>query len=77
MSPGVPHRGVRGRFAEPVLAVRREQIFITTFAPVYGPDHSRHQYDAGGKRSAWVLFQPEFSFARRNIACGHEATNVG
>lgn len=45
----------------------------TTFAPFYPPTHSRHQYGAP-RDSCFVLFQPEFSFARRNIACGHEST---
>ena len=48
-------------------------VFITTFAPVYPKGHSRHQYDAP-RNSCFVLFQPEFSFARRNISCGHEST---
>jgi hypothetical protein len=48
-------------------------VFLTTFAPFYDATHSRHQYDAP-RTSCFVLFQPEFSFARRNISCGHEAT---
>lgn len=51
-----------------------EFCFVTTFAPFYPASHSRHAYGAGGRDSAWIVLQPEFSFARRNIACGHEPT---
>ena len=50
-------------------------MFLTTFAPFYPKDHSRHQYGAGGSSTGWVLFQPEFSFAAKNVSCGHEPTN--
>jgi hypothetical protein len=53
----------------------KEFCFVTTFAPFYDTNHSRHAYGAGGERSAWIVLQPEFSFARRNIACGHEPTD--
>jgi hypothetical protein len=52
-----------------------EFCFVTTFAPFYGADHARHAYGAGGAHAAWIVLQPEFSFARRNISCGHEPTD--
>eukprot|EP01108_Squamamoeba_japonica_P005368 TRINITY_DN4224_c0_g1_i1.p1 TRINITY_DN4224_c0_g1~~TRINITY_DN4224_c0_g1_i1.p1 ORF type:complete len:296 (+),score=4.20 TRINITY_DN4224_c0_g1_i1:312-1199(+) len=51
----------------------REQVFVTTFAPFYDRNHSRFQFDCPSD-SAYVLFQPEYSFARRDISCGHEPT---
>jgi hypothetical protein len=48
--------------------------FVTTFAPFYESKHSRHAYGAGGDTAGWIVLQPEFAFARRNISCGHEPT---
>jgi FPC/CPF motif-containing protein YcgG len=43
-------------------------IFITSFAPFYGPRHSRHMYpDASTAQSCFILLQPETSFHRHDI----------
>jgi len=50
-----------------------EFIFVTTFASCYKSDHSRHTFGANPD-SCFILFQPEYSFAFRNISCGEEPT---
>jgi hypothetical protein len=41
------------------------RFFITTFAPFYGPGHSRY---SGRKDSAFIYFQPEYSFDHHGIS---------
>jgi len=45
-----------------------EFIFITTFSTCYPSNHSRYMFDAN-PRSNFILFQPEYSFAWKNIEC--------
>jgi len=51
-----------------------EFIFVTTFAGCYPENHSRYMFNTD-KESCFVLLQPEYSFAWRNIECGIEPTN--
>ena len=44
----------------------RFPIFVTTFAPCYGPTSSRYTYGADPE-SAFVLLQPEYSFLRHDL----------
>jgi hypothetical protein len=46
-----------------------ESYFITTFAPCYPVNHSRHSFSGEeSQNSCFVLFQPEFSFLYHNIS---------
>lgn len=47
-------------------------IFITTFAPCYGEQHSRHAFGVNG---CFILFQPEYSFAAKNLPPDTAVTN--
>jgi len=51
-----------------------ESIFVTTFAPFYGKDSSRYCFNSYPSFS-WILLQPEYSFARRNIGVETPETN--
>jgi len=51
-----------------------EFIFVTTFAGCYPENHSRYMFNAD-RESCFVLLQPEYSFAWRNIDSGPEPTN--
>jgi len=53
----------------------REPIFITTFAPCYPSDHCRYLFGAGGGKTCYILFQPEYSFFWRNIGNDTPETN--
>jgi len=45
-----------------------EQVFVTTFAPCYPSSSSRYQFEQHAD-SCFILFQPEYSFAWRNVDC--------
>lgn len=47
-------------------------IFVTTFAPCYGIDSSRHSY---GADSVFILLQPEYSFLNHDIPADTPDTN--
>ena len=47
-------------------------MFVTTFAPCYGDQHSRHAFDVDG---CFVLFQPEYSFAAKNLPADSPVTD--
>jgi len=51
-----------------------EPIFVTTFAPCYGPENARYMYDAP-EESAFVLLQPEYSFIIHDIGIDTPKTN--
>jgi len=51
-----------------------ETFFVTTFAPCYGVDSSRYTFDADSE-SCFLLLQPEFSFAQRDIGDDTPETN--
>jgi len=43
-------------------------LFVTSFAPFYGPQHARHMYpDADTADSCFIMLQPETSFQRHDI----------
>jgi hypothetical protein len=44
----------------------RTPIFITTFAPFYPKTNARYSFDADNE-SAFILLQPEYSFAWHNL----------
>jgi hypothetical protein len=44
------------------------RFFVTTFAPFYGPWHSRY---SGRKDSAFIYFQPEYSFDHHGISAAN------
>ncbi len=47
-----------------VFEFSRVTMFITTFAPFYAENHSRYSY---GSPNAYILFQPEISFAQHDL----------
>jgi len=49
-----------------------EPIFVTTFSPSYPSDNARYAY---GCSSGFVLLQPEFSFAWKDIGNDTPDTN--
>lgn len=55
-----------------VFEFNRVTFFITTFAPVYPPTHSRYTHEVN---ECFVLFQPEISFARHNLPPDTPKTN--
>ncbi|XP_065190782.1 uncharacterized protein LOC135821711 [Sycon ciliatum] len=60
--------GGRGWFYE----FARTPIFVTTFAPCYADNHSRHAFGVDG---CFVLLQPEYSFAAKNLPADTPDTN--
>lgn len=42
----------------------KRTFFITTFSPCYSQTHSRYSFESS---NSYILFQPELSFARRNL----------
>eukprot|EP01103_Thecamoeba_quadrilineata_P020797 TRINITY_DN9133_c0_g1_i1.p1 TRINITY_DN9133_c0_g1~~TRINITY_DN9133_c0_g1_i1.p1 ORF type:complete len:314 (+),score=63.55 TRINITY_DN9133_c0_g1_i1:69-1010(+) len=63
-----PYIGYRGW----VFLFASESIFVTTFAPCYSSNNSRYGF---GSSSAFVLLQPEYSFAWKEIGDDTAETN--
>ena len=63
-----------GCFSDDILAenwqfsFNRTRFFVTTFAPFYGPAHSRY---SGSRSAAFIYFQPEYSFDHHGIFDGN------
>jgi len=52
----------------------KESIFLTTFAPCYPSNHSRFCYHAS-EDSCWILIQPEYYFAWKELGADTPLTN--
>ena len=55
-----------------VYTFNKITMFVTTFAPFYPENHSRYAYESN---NGYILFQPEVSFARKNLANDTPKTN--
>ena len=55
-----------------VFRFHRETFFITTFAPCYSEANSRHSFNS---ENAYILLQPEVSFAQHDIPRDTDVTN--
>ena len=55
-----------------VFEFSRVTMFVTTFAPFYAENHSRYNF---GAQNAYILFQPEISFAQHDLPPDTHITN--
>ena len=53
----------------------RHPLFVTTFAPCYGPTSSRFAHGAASGKSCFVLLQPEYSFLIHDLPADTPHTN--
>lgn len=60
--------GGRGWYFE----FNRTSIFVTTFAPCYPENHSRFTF---GAHACFILLQPEYSFALKDLSADTPETN--
>ena len=55
-----------------VFEFNRITFFVTTFSPCYPESHSRYSF---GTENAYIVFQPEISFAQQDIPSDTPDTN--